>query len=233
MIERILPPGVVGVEYYGDPPGAEEELASEEAAAVRHAVEARRREFASVRWCARRALERLGASPCGIPPGRRGAPRWPPGVVGSMTHCVGFRAAAAACADTHRAIGIDAESLRPLPDGVLAAIALPEELRRLARLRSLVPEVPWDRLLFSMKESVYKAWYPRTGRFLDFDQADVDIDPAGSFRARLLVPTEEFGSPDLTGRWHTGSGLMVTAVALPVSHHVLPPMRRASSSATA
>jgi 4'-phosphopantetheinyl transferase EntD len=90
-----------------------------------------------------------------------------------MTHCAGYGAVAHA----HRitSFGIDAESNSPLPEGVLDAIARSEERTALASLPAVGPA--WDRLLFSAKESVYKAWYPVTRRWLDFQEASLDLDP--------------------------------------------------------
>ena len=52
-------------------------------------------------------------------------------------------------------------------------------------------QVHWDRVLFSAKESIYKAWFPLTGRWLGFEEASLSIDPAaGTFAARLHVTAE-------------------------------------------
>ncbi|MQS37792.1 4'-phosphopantetheinyl transferase, partial [Streptomyces katsurahamanus] len=55
-------------------------LFPEEEAALARAVERRRREFTTVRGCARRALAGLGLSAAPLVPGVRGAPVWPDGV---------------------------------------------------------------------------------------------------------------------------------------------------------
>src|SRR5437868_12446432 len=107
MIERIVTAGVATSAVYDDPPGAV--LFPEEEPAVAKAVDKRRREFTTVRWCAREALAGLGMPPVPIMRGEKGAPRWPDGVVGSMTHCDGYRAAAVAKARDIAALGIDAE----------------------------------------------------------------------------------------------------------------------------
>ena len=60
------------------------------------AVDAPRREFVTARICARRALAELGVADAAIPRGPAGSPIWPARVVGSLTHCVGFRTAAVA-----------------------------------------------------------------------------------------------------------------------------------------
>jgi 4'-phosphopantetheinyl transferase EntD len=47
--------------------------------------------------------------------------------------------------------------------GVLGIVAVAGEQERLRRLKAAAPGTCWDRLLFSAKESVYKAWFPLTG----------------------------------------------------------------------
>ena len=94
-------------------------------------VASRRADFVTVRACARLALGRLGVPPVPLVPGEAGEPSWPNGIVGSMTHCRGLRAAAVAFAHDADAIGIDAEPDEPLPDGVIDIVASPAERRRL------------------------------------------------------------------------------------------------------
>jgi 4'-phosphopantetheinyl transferase EntD len=208
-MQGICPPAVRVVETSVDVPGVA--LFPEEAAAIASSVERRRREFATVRWCARRALAELGVQPAPLVPGERGAPSWPDGVVGSMTHCDGLRAAAVASRRDVLTLGIDAEPDAELPDGVLHIVALPGELGVLPR----GGPVCWDRLLFCAKEAVYKAWFPLARRFLGFDEATVAIDESGTFAARLLVPGPRIGDAEVTGfsgRWIAEEGLLAAAV---------------------
>lgn len=174
MIEEILPAGVAVVDTVHDADSVP--LFPEEECAVARAVDKRRREFTTGRACARSALAKLGVPAGPIPSGERGEPCWPPGVVGSITHCVGYRACAVAHGSEFLALGIDAEPHAPLPDGLLGDIALPEEAVWLDRLQENVPGVHWDRLLFSAKESVYKAWFPLARRWLGFEDALLNID---------------------------------------------------------
>jgi 4'-phosphopantetheinyl transferase EntD len=169
-------------------------------------------------------MAQLGVPPAPLLPGERGAPRWPAGLVGSMTHCQGYRAAALARAADLASLGIDAEPHGPLPDGVLPSVALPAERRRLTLLGARRPAVHWDRLLYSAKESVYKAWFPLTGEWLDFEEADIEISLSpgtssyGHFHAALLVPGPVVGGRRLghfEGRWTVGRGLIGTAVTVP------------------
>ena len=186
------------------------ELFPAEERAVATAVAGRRREFATVRQCARQALAELGIAPVAILPGEGRAPRWPPGIVGSMTHCDGYRAAAVARDSDMRAVGIDAEPHEPLPRGVLRRIALDPELAELVELHAGAGGIHWDRVLFACKEAVYKAWFPLAGTGLGFQDARLALDPAaGTFTAHLPAP-----GADLPGRWVVEDGIVVTAVAL-------------------
>ena len=212
MIEELVPTSVVAVDTFVDVPGAT--LFPDEEEVVTRAVDQRRQEFASVRRCARTALARLGVPPASILPGEGGAPVWPDGIVGSMTHCPGYRAAAVARAADIRAIGVDAELNEPLPAGVLDLVSLPEERDDLSRMQLRRSDVCWDRLLFSAKESVYKAWFPLTLRWLDFSDVRVTVDPvAGTFSARLLTARPLLAR--VGGRWLVDAGLIVTAIAVP------------------
>ena len=152
MIADILPVAVTSAETFGDTPAAM--LFPEEEARMARAVDKRRREFTTGRACARAGLAKLGCQPTPILPGERGAPRWPPGVVGSITHCHGYRASAVAHARDVLALGIDAEPSDPVPDRVLDAVAGPGERAGLATLAATAHGVCWDRLLFCAKEAV-------------------------------------------------------------------------------
>jgi enterobactin synthetase component D / holo-[acyl-carrier protein] synthase len=99
-------------------------------------------------------------------------------VTGSITHCEGYRAAAVAWTSDAVALGLDAEPNETLPDGVSDTIALAEERPQIAGSAANEPGICWDRLLFCAKESVYKAWFSLTGRWLDFKAAHITIDPA-------------------------------------------------------
>jgi 4'-phosphopantetheinyl transferase EntD len=217
MIERVLPADVAVFETRGD---LQEALFPVEATAIGSAVDKRRREFVTGRACARRALGQLGFPRCAVPIGPRGAPVWPHGAVGSLTHCAGFRAAAAARVEDYRSLGIDAEADAALPEGVLEVVALPDEREHLDALALTDPGTCWDRILFSAKESVFKAWFPLAQAWLGFEDAALVIEPtAGTFSARLLVPGPVIGSRPLhgfTGRWARDQGIVVTGVAVPI-----------------
>jgi 4'-phosphopantetheinyl transferase EntD len=114
----------------------------------------------------------------------------------------------------------------PSGPGWISSTAKPAEHRHLAELRRAAPTICWDRLLFSAKESVYKAWYPLAGRVLDFDVAQVTFDPrSGQLTADLLVEGPVAGGVRVSrfaGRWLVAAGLAVTAVAVPAGSPLAP-----------
>src|SRR6266568_4232000 len=90
-------------EVYSDPPG----LAPmpDEEPLIARSVAKRRNEFITVRHCARIALGQLGLPPVPILKGDKGEPCWPNDVVGSLTHCAGYRGAVVARSAVVRSVG--------------------------------------------------------------------------------------------------------------------------------
>lgn len=216
-LETILPRGVAVVSMTSETPG--DPLFPEEAAIIAAAVPVRRREFAVARSCARRALAKLGLPPVPILQGTSREPLWPEGIIGSITHSHGFCAAAVARRREMVTLGIDAEANEALPPDVLQLIAQEEE--RAVLTTHSGTGVAWDRLLFSAKESIFKAWFPVAGTWLGFEDATVSFDMQNQqFSVRLRVaPAPVIGGRSLTrldGRFLVHEGLILTAVALPV-----------------
>jgi 4'-phosphopantetheinyl transferase EntD len=215
LLEAVLPSSVIVVETRED--HLDVELFPEEELALGRAVDKRRREFVTGRACAREALAQLGLPATPVGSGPHGEPLWPPGVVGSITHCEGYRACAVARSNAVLALGIDAERDARVSEEVWEDIAHGSE----QELRTRAPEARGphlDAVLFSAKEAIYKAWFPLERRWLGFDDVLVSVDPAaGTFTARLLVPAPQRGGApfkDLAGRWATDGGIVVTAVAV-------------------
>lgn len=206
-------------EVYSDPPGLTP--LPEEEPLIAKSVAKRRNEFITVRHCARMALGELGVPPVPILKGDKGEPCWPDGVVGSLTHCTGYRGAVVGRSPAVRSVGIDAEPHDVLPHGVLDAVSLPAE-------RSEIPQamptgLHWDRILFCAKEATYKAWFPLTKRWLGFEDAHITFEAdgtdatTGQFVSRILIDPEALSGPplnELRGRWSVERGLVLTAIVL-------------------
>ena len=205
-------------EVYSDPPGLTP--LPEEEPLIAKSVAKRRNEFITVRHCARLALGQLGVAPAPILKGEKGEPCWPDGVVGSLTHCTGYRGAVVGRSAAVRSVGIDAEPHDVLPQGVLDAVALEEERHEIT---ALPKGLHWDRILFCAKEATYKAWFPLTKRWLGFEDAHIVfyVDPAtasaGAFVSKILIDPEALSGPPLIalrGRWSVERGLVLTAILL-------------------
>ncbi|MFF0544453.1 4'-phosphopantetheinyl transferase Npt [Nocardia thailandica] len=220
MIENILPTGVASAELLAYPEDLKAHPAEEHL--IAKSVEKRRRDFIGARHCARLALEQLGEPPVAIGKGERGMPLFPRGIVGSLTHCDGYRAAVLGHALRFRSVGIDAEPHGALPDGVLDSVSLPAERDWLAGTPA--DGLHLDRLLFCAKEATYKAWFPLTLRWLGFEEAHITFEieartadsGSGTFHSELLVPggTSDGGAPlvSFDGRWLIADGLILTAI---------------------
>lgn len=133
-------------------------------------------DFAAGRTAALRCLRTLGhpARAIGRGPGRE--PLWPDGFSGSITHTAGL-AGAAVCGISDRvlSLGIDAEQLGGIGEADYETVFTAEELGFLARLS------PTDRAfaatsLFSAKEALFKAQFPLTRAFVDFQDVSIGLD---------------------------------------------------------
>lgn len=224
----------------------------------RTAAPARVASFVAGRYCAREALaralaavfERAGGpsdptsgtpAPVPVPVADRtlsslasGAPSWPEGFVGSITHTPDRALAVAASDRQLRAIGIDCERIMdaataddivdhivPELDTLLAGAGLADSLSRATVIS----------LAFSAKESLYKALHPLVHEFFDFTDVCAErLDMTSStLELRLLRPLGSGGGSDpgaavfdvgtsFTARFALSPGEIVTLVELPIVH---------------
>ena len=219
MIASILPEWVFASEVFGID---QEVVFEEEALLVASSIPQRRAEFLNGRKCAHLALAKLGIASTPILRGPNREPLWPEGVAGSITHCGDYCAAAVARSNGERWIGIDAESNEPLPRGIIDIIASASEIEFAAAALRRIPN--WDRLVFSAKESVYKAWYPcRKARFdaLDFS---IKFSPESScFEIDFTTPAfdgNRRAGTGFNGRYLVGTDMILTSVAVTTEFQV-------------
>ncbi len=167
-----------------------------EAEAVRCAVEPRRLEMAAGRDAAREALSRLGIEDATLPVAPGGAPAWPEGVVGSITHTRTLCVAAVARRRDLLAIGLDAEPDEPLDEALWEIIGTEVELGELARL-GVEEAGARARAMFCAKEAAYKCQYTVTGTLLDFGDLRVEWpDPVAAARGGEARPFEAVWARD-------------------------------------
>ena len=196
----------------------DERLYADERAYVARAVPRRRAEFGTARVCARRALADLGFGPRSLVPGPDRAPRWPPGVVGSISHSDGHCAVVVARSSSASGLGLDVEregSLSTDPE-IEAAVCVAAERHWLTH-RPDAERGRLVRLLFSAKEAFYKCQYPSTRTALDFHDVELCIDLAhGTFAVRVHRTGAAWRSLERArGRLLRTAGFVATAVTLP------------------
>lgn len=184
-----------------------------EQAQVAAAVSSRRHEYAAGRHLARPLLHALGAAPAPLLNGADRAPLWPPGIIGSITHCTGLCVVAVASAATARGIGIDVEPARPLPQDVVASVLVAGESDHFAALPDDAIGCA-DRLVFCAKEAAYKALYPSLRKFLDFPDLRVELAADGTFAVSPTGPLPGVHAP-LRGRYRVAGDLLAAAVLHP------------------
>jgi 4'-phosphopantetheinyl transferase EntD len=173
----LLPIPPQAVLFYSSALPTEAELLPAEEPITVGMVAKRRAEFTHGRYCARSAMDRLGVAPAPILKGPDREPLWPAGLVGSISHTASLAAAVVAQENRLRSLGLDMESAEPLTDNLLDMICLAQENpNRDGRLA---------KLLFSIKESIYKCLHPLTHKYIDFLEMEVLLSNDGStFGAR-------------------------------------------------
>jgi 4'-phosphopantetheinyl transferase EntD len=198
LVSRLLTPGLFGAEI--EDTGQPLPLRPHEAMLVASAADKRRRDFALGRACAHDALAALGHDHGEIGRGEGGAPLWPPGVVGSITHTKGYAAALVAGARRFAGVGVDAERVGGVTDDLWPRLFGADECEHLMGLdgagRQLIAT-----LFFSAKETCYKAWAMKGA--LPFREIHVVPDNSG------FIAT--WSGKKLRGRYAVQGDLMLTA----------------------
>lgn len=190
-LRRILGAGVgIAVTDPADPGGT---LLPEEKPVVARAIPLRKLEFTAGRVAARAALAQIGHPPTAIPSAPDRSPVWPPGIVGSITHCTELCIATVAHQEMLQGLGIDIE-----PD-----TAVPSEMHDIILTRA---ERDWleaqptsergalVKSIFCAKESAYKAIYPLTRTLIEF--TDMRVTMA---QDQTSFVAQTHGAPNITG----------------------------------
>jgi 4'-phosphopantetheinyl transferase EntD len=193
-----------------------DELFADERQHIARAVEKRQAEFGTARLCARRALAQLGVAPCSLVPQPDRSPRWPAGVIGSISHTEGCCAAAVTNAPDVAGFGLDVERDTPLQPELERMICTPAER---AWLDTQAPELRgWlGKLFFSAKEAFYKCQYLTTETLIDFRDVALHLD-LGLNTFSVAGLTQDGVKWDrvrsIRGRFQQVPGLIVTAAIL-------------------
>lgn len=213
MISRLFPSYVTTVRATAEMWSGE--AYPEEMAAVARAAEKRRREFVAGRLCARQALAQLGIDRFPLLANPDRTPRWPTGIVGSISHCRDYCGVAVARIDEVLGLGLDVEQGGPLPANIVDMVCADEELDALSARQPPGPH-DWPKLIFSAKEAFYKCYYPLKRCFLDFHDVRISFGPDQTFTAHLVRESAPAitGRRGLEGRWTSSPAHVFTGVSL-------------------
>lgn len=181
-------------------------LLPEEAEGVAKAIPARRLEFAAGRAAARMAMSDAGLAEAAVPTGPDRAPCWPPGMCGSITHTRGLAAALATRCTDWPSVGLDLEEARPMAHDLVDLIVSPGDCPG-----SVLPAPLAATLLFSAKETAFKAQFPVTGLWLDFRDVALTIE-AGTFHLTLC-------GVSLSGSWRLVGQMILTVMLITPAQH--------------
>jgi 4'-phosphopantetheinyl transferase EntD len=166
--DQLAPPGIL-LNHRLISPGDEVALLPAELGAFANSVVKVRRASGAARIAARELLARFGHEQRPLPKSDTGAPIWPDGIVGSLAHDSDIAVAAVASRRDFHGVGIDIEPAQPLDPDLIPLVATNKE-------RQTLDADPYQgRLLFVIKEAIYKAVHPLDGIFLEHHDVEVDI----------------------------------------------------------
>ena len=168
VLRNIATPGV-WIAHRAIAEGDERGLLPEEQRAFANSVIKVQRASGAARIVARELMQRAGVAPQPVLKGTAGIPQWPAGLVGSIAHDSSVAVAALARHADYLSIGIDIEPAEAIEPDLLEMVATEHEL-------SAIADTPLrGRLLFAIKEAVYKAAYPLDRTFLEHHDVEVNL----------------------------------------------------------
>jgi len=203
VIDQVLFPQISSniSQYFTDKFIGIEHLLPAEFAIVEGAVDKRRTDFSTGRYCARQALKLFVNSEPEILQGKSREPLWPDGIVGSISHSNKLVGAVVALQKDVTAIGLDIETIGGVKPDMWNMIFHDEE-QELIYSKQGETDI-WATLLFSLKETFYKMQYPVTGLFLDFlDISILEIEDRLCFKVKnSSVNLQPVGLSDVRIYW--------------------------------
>jgi 4'-phosphopantetheinyl transferase EntD len=200
LVARLLAPGLFGAEIWDE--GQAIAIHPGEEVHVAGSAEKRRRDFALGRACARAALAKIGHGEAVIAKSEDGAPLWPPGIVGSITHTDGYAAALVGESRNFAGIGIDAEQAGGVTQDLWPRLFSAGEHEA---LRSHADPLLAATLFFSAKEASYKAWAVKGA--MAFRAIEITLEGSGFVAART--------DARLSGHFAVEKGLALVAACIP------------------
>lgn len=220
VIASLLPPEVITV--LAKDHNIDGQLFPEEEILIVKAVEKRKREYTAGRLCAHKALSQLGINDFPVLAGKNRDPLWPHNIIGSITHCEDYCAVAAARQGRIRSIGIDIEPAEKISDEIIDMVCRSAE-KNWCNQQSNDIDNYWPKVIFSIKESIYKCLYPILQRYVDFHEVQIQLNPElGVYSINLFLkePNKFISTRNFEGRYAIfDAHIFATAILIETRPH--------------
>jgi enterobactin synthetase component D / holo-[acyl-carrier protein] synthase len=160
----------------------------------------RLQDFRSSRYCAKNALKKLKIENFPLLCDDTRAPQWPVCVVGSISHCIGMCIVIASKCPQIKGFGVDVELASPLDEDLLKLVCTPEEI---SALNIMGNPRQLAKLIFSIKESVFKCLFPLFRKWIGFKDVTIALNLANNTYEVSLNHHLDFSniSEKLRGTW--------------------------------
>ncbi|NQZ23489.1 MAG: 4'-phosphopantetheinyl transferase superfamily protein [Colwellia sp.] len=140
---------------------------------LKRAVKKRKAEFFAGRYCAQKALVKLGVYPSTIGIGELRNPLWPIGIKGSISHNDKSAIAVVSLEKNILGIGVDIENI--IEENIIEQTKV--HILQLSEMKLRPPQgMTAEQLftiIFSIKESFFKAAFPLVNAYFDFDAVSI------------------------------------------------------------
>jgi len=186
------------------------ELYSKEKEHTSRMATKRLNDFRASRFCARRCLSQLGIEPFALLSRSNRAPIWPDGIIGSISHTTNLCAAAVIEKNGVTGIGIDVETTKPINMDILDMICSNNEIKRLKKQGD---PLILGKVVFSIKESIFKCFNPRFDHWLDFKDVNLELSMKDkryhmNFREKV---EPELKNCTINGHWFLGQKFILSS----------------------
>ena len=167
---------------------------------IKNSVVKRRADFLAGRITAMLSLEKIGIKNTNVSVGNNRMPIFPEGCVGSITHTCERAFVAVSKKENISLIGIDCEFFFPslLARNISLEILLDSEIKNFNKMK--ISFSLYCTIVFSAKESLFKALYPVVGAFFGFKCAQVEINSdISGFKIKVIRPLGDFKGVEFYG----------------------------------
>ena len=174
-----------------------------------HMKPLRKNAFSSGRYAVHLAQNELGLEPSEILAAGR-QPIWPVGQVGAITHSTDFAAAIVSC--DLLSVGLDIERLGRIEEKLYDKFFTPLELASINEMTDCEVET----VIFSAKESIYKAIYFMLRRYVNFKEVELSLNAEDSsfFVSYIGEDMTSLRNHETRGYWSVCKDHVLTVVEI-------------------